>query len=741
MTANRILAALVEARALLRSEGNPYHVEGGEKGGQFTSGPGGGSAQGKPHGKHWAKRQRRKAKRKDKLEAIRKDYKQSAKELKGEHRVDRKTLIKDQRKEHAALKKEHVKDKVEHRKYEAKEKKDLVRGHKKDHAKLVREHKSELAREDKHHEKNKAKIDAVHAEAHAALKPQQEAKAAKLAKAREQGRPHEGLEARLAKQTEVKGKRIDRQREGRHKDEKERHESDRESIKESHASEHEAAKSDRAFDRSAKIDEIKESRKTLKEEHKEGWADLKKEHQERREELHDQQKEERSDLVESLKEELRTEGFYGKGRRDPTEPRQARSVDPGHVLRANLDRRHFGVGRTHKASSAEAILRHALRQRGWTGEYSRGQLSGRQRLRLLEDIRRYARAWLRHEAEAFFKQYGREIDASNGQSQFADLGSRAISEGFGKGASEVVWGGTERGLAGAMVRHVGRFFNRAKSFVHEAILAGVRAFFDVAELTEETMRLVDEESQVQARYFDRFHQEVLASPPIEIAEPTPIPVIQPTPIPAIQPMTAKQFIARAEQYGDASWGAAQQVNRQRMVKGAVYILERRIHGRLVDDMCDTCSTAVAMGWQPIGTLPRIGNSECLGNCHCYFQYQNAQGNVATTVRKSHGKKAPKAVPPVLVSPPAPSVAPPPNPAPVIIEPPKLEPIKIIELPIVPVVIEPSKAAPPVVELPKPKPVKVNPVEPVKEPPLFLEGPWVDDQGKAIMYYSTAGWED
>ena len=55
--------------------------------------------------------------------------------------------------------------------------------------------------------------------------------------------------------------------------------------------------------------------------------------------------------------------------------------------------RQFGPnGRrtTRKASSAESILAHCLRQRGWTSRFNEGRLNGRQHLALLEDIRQYA---------------------------------------------------------------------------------------------------------------------------------------------------------------------------------------------------------------------------------------------------------------------------------------------------------------------------------------------------------------
>ncbi len=652
-------------RSLFRSEGNPNH----DAEGKFASS--GGSGHG--HGKHHAKRQRRKERRKAKLEAMRKEYKGLGKDIKKEHRTERQKLTKERRKVHAELKSEHVKEKASHRKGEAKEKKELLRDQKRERTSLSREHGKDVKHAEKGHAARQAKVEAgqsakaqriakgekhlqrmegrhkaeqadlvkKHGElagtvAKLHAKELEKAKAggagpaeiaaieAKQAKQRESsgkypaaekaklearhtaeqakgkafGEKLAGLKERLAKQTSAKQERV-----------KAVIEKDRTELKAEHSEAMAGLKAEHKAARKEKVEELVQGRSDLKETHKEEWKSLKEEHAEARQDLRDQHKDERENLVESLKEELRTEGFYGKGRRDPTEPRGKKDDGQRDGSGAGLAERgpgwrvggvavspqKFASSRTHKASSAESILRHCLRQRGWTGAYARGALSGRQRLRLLESIRRYARAWLRHEAEAFFRQYGHEV---------------------------------ERGLTGAIARHVGRFFQRAKQFVHETILAGTLAFFDpTAEpMTEDDMREVDNQAQEQARYFDRFHQEVASNPPLEIAEPTPSPS-------ALQPATVKQFVARAEQYGDAAWGAAQQVNRKRMIRGGQYTQEMRVHGKYVDDMCDTCRNAVEQGWVPIGTLPAIGDSECLGNCHCFFKYADADGNVATTVRK------------------------------------------------------------------------------------------------------------
>lgn len=98
----------------------------------------------------------------------------------------------------------------------------------------------------------------------------------------------------------------------------------------------------------------------------------------------------------------------------------------------------FGKGKTHKASSAESILKHVLRQRGWTKLYRLAELTGKQLLSLLDDVRQYGRMWLRHEAESFFDRYGVELE---------DLVLAS------------------RGLASRATGALNRFFGRAKGFI------------------------------------------------------------------------------------------------------------------------------------------------------------------------------------------------------------------------------------------------------------------------------------
>ena len=50
--------------------------------------------------------------------------------------------------------------------------------------------------------------------------------------------------------------------------------------------------------------------------------------------------------------------------------------------------------------------------------------------------------------------------------------------------------------------------------------------------------------------------------------------------------------------------------------------ERRVLGAA--DHCESCLDYAALGWQPIGTLPEIGDSDCRTNCRCEFEYRNSK---------------------------------------------------------------------------------------------------------------------
>jgi hypothetical protein len=84
----------------------------------------------------------------------------------------------------------------------------------------------------------------------------------------------------------------------------------------------------------------------------------------------------------------------------------------------------------------------------------------------------------------------------------------------------------------------------------------------------------------------------------------------------------KALISRARLYGEAIWAGV--MNATRAAEVELRARERRV----LDDgsrHCATCPALAALGWQPAGTLPEIGASECGQFCRCYFAYDGGPG--------------------------------------------------------------------------------------------------------------------
>ncbi len=78
------------------------------------------------------------------------------------------------------------------------------------------------------------------------------------------------------------------------------------------------------------------------------------------------------------------------------------------------------------------------------------------------------------------------------------------------------------------------------------------------------------------------------------------------------------FLARLRMYARAAHGVAQEVNRKvQPFLGKTE--ERRVLG--VADHCPDCPPLAARGWQPIGSLPKIGATVCRVNCRCHWEYR------------------------------------------------------------------------------------------------------------------------
>lgn len=76
--------------------------------------------------------------------------------------------------------------------------------------------------------------------------------------------------------------------------------------------------------------------------------------------------------------------------------------------------------------------------------------------------------------------------------------------------------------------------------------------------------------------------------------------------------------ARAAMYGKAGHVTYEEM-RRRHARDRGLGRERRVLGYA--EHCPDCVVYAARGWQPIGSLPRIGDSRCLTNCMCHFEFE------------------------------------------------------------------------------------------------------------------------
>jgi hypothetical protein len=82
------------------------------------------------------------------------------------------------------------------------------------------------------------------------------------------------------------------------------------------------------------------------------------------------------------------------------------------------------------------------------------------------------------------------------------------------------------------------------------------------------------------------------------------------------PMDGKALV-RAGMYADAANGIYEQMKRYEAMKAGM-TKEKRVLGAA--EHCEDCVDYAGRGWQPIGSLPPIGQSRCMSRCHCHFEY-------------------------------------------------------------------------------------------------------------------------
>jgi hypothetical protein len=88
-----------------------------------------------------------------------------------------------------------------------------------------------------------------------------------------------------------------------------------------------------------------------------------------------------------------------------------------------------------------------------------------------------------------------------------------------------------------------------------------------------------------------------------------------------------QFLSRAEMYVQSARTTFHEIERREQERHGMDEERRERHSR---DSCPTCVDQARLGWQPIGTLRRIGDSECRTRCRCGFVFRYSSETSVTT---------------------------------------------------------------------------------------------------------------
>jgi hypothetical protein len=90
-----------------------------------------------------------------------------------------------------------------------------------------------------------------------------------------------------------------------------------------------------------------------------------------------------------------------------------------------------------------------------------------------------------------------------------------------------------------------------------------------------------------------------------------------------------RFLDRCAMYAASATGTYEAIHRRDMVAAGAREERRALHA---EESCKSCVAYAALGWQPAGSLPGIGEqSECLSRCRCSFRYRDRKGVEMGTV--------------------------------------------------------------------------------------------------------------
>ena len=90
-----------------------------------------------------------------------------------------------------------------------------------------------------------------------------------------------------------------------------------------------------------------------------------------------------------------------------------------------------------------------------------------------------------------------------------------------------------------------------------------------------------------------------------------------------------RFLVRAGMYANAARRTGEDLKR-REAAGRGYDLERRVLGPT--EHCRDCLEYAGRGWQPVGSLPPIGDSICKVNCRCVFEFARLEDGEIVPVK-------------------------------------------------------------------------------------------------------------